>query len=117
MYQLDDENVPVQPNVFNTAPAHVLIEELSHKANFFVARKLVEGLPQTAFLRRQEPPNFRRLQKFVDRMSRLGYNIDPTSSGTLQTSLFRLENDDIRKVRFLFFCLLCLFQVWKYILT
>ncbi|OAX83699.1 hypothetical protein ACJ72_01934 [Emergomyces africanus] len=97
LYQLDDENVPVEHNIFDTTPAHELIEELSHKANSFVAKKLLSALPDKAFLRRQAPPNFRRLQTFVDRMTRLGYDIDSTSSGTLQTSLFKIEDVEIRK--------------------
>ena len=31
-------------------------------------------------------------------MTRLGYEIDTTSSGSLQRSLFNVKDDDIRKV-------------------
>ena len=99
LYQLDDENVPVEHNIFDSTPAHELIEELSHKANSFVAKLIVESLPEKAFLRRQAPPNPRRLQTFAERMTRLGYHIDTTSSGTLQDSLFNIEDVDLRKVR------------------
>ncbi|KAJ9241135.1 hypothetical protein DTO166G5_1297 [Paecilomyces variotii] len=97
VYQLDDENVPVEHNIFDSSAAHELIEELSHKANSFVAHKLLAALPEKAFLRRHVSPNPRRLQTFVDRMNRLGYNIDPTSSGSLQASLFKVEDADLRK--------------------
>ncbi|KAK2774648.1 hypothetical protein FQN52_001243 [Onygenales sp. PD_12] len=97
LYQLDDENVPVEHNIFDSTPAHELIEELSHKANSFVAKKLASALPEKALLRRQASPNERRLATFVDRMTRLGYDIDAASSGTLQTSLFKIEDSDIRK--------------------
>ncbi|KAL1962703.1 hypothetical protein VTN77DRAFT_9247 [Rasamsonia byssochlamydoides] len=97
LYLLDDENMPVERNIFDSSPAHEMIEELSHKANFFVARKLLAAMPEKAFLRRQATPNPRRLQTFVERMNRLGYEIDPTSSGTLQCSLFKVEDDDLRK--------------------
>ncbi|KAH8697371.1 putative cell wall biogenesis protein phosphatase Ssd1 [Talaromyces proteolyticus] len=96
-YQLDDENMPVEHNIFNSSPAHELIEELNHKANFFVARKLFAAMPDKAFLRRQAVPNSRRLHTFVERMNRLGFDFDPTSSGTLQASLFKVEDVDIRK--------------------
>ena len=96
LYQLDDENVPVEHNIFDSSPAHELIEELSHKTNAFVAQKIYAGLPEKALLRRQAPPNPRRLQTFADRMSNIGYEIDPTSSGTLQTSLFKVEKPEIR---------------------
>ncbi|KAI5293141.1 hypothetical protein KEM52_005799 [Ascosphaera acerosa] len=94
---LDDENVPVQPNVFRSSAAHSLIQEISHKVNEIVAKRLFQALPHMALLRRQAPPNARRLQTFIQRMSALGYNIDATSSGTLQTSLFEIPHSDIRE--------------------
>ncbi|KAF2189611.1 cell wall biogenesis protein phosphatase Ssd1 [Zopfia rhizophila CBS 207.26] len=97
LYQLDDENVPVEENIFDSSPAHELIEELSHKTNAFVAKKIVAGLPEKALLRRQASPNPRRLETIADRMNAIGYAIDTTSSGTLQNSLFHVEDDDIRK--------------------
>lgn len=102
-YQLDDENIPVEQNIFDSSPAHEVTEELNYKANFFVARKLFAAMPDKAFLRRQAVPNARRLQNFVDRMNKLGYEIDPTSSGTLQASLFKVQDADLRKVRLKFY--------------
>lgn len=97
LYQLDDENVPVMHNIFDSSAAHTVLEELSHKANSVVAGKLVDALGDKAFLRRHASPNARRLQTFVDRMTRLGFEMDPTSSGSLQNSLFKVEDVDIRK--------------------
>lgn len=99
IYQLDDENVPVERNLFNSTPAHEIIEELSHKANTLVAKKLAAALPDKAFLRSQAPPNARRLQTFAERMTAVGHQIDTTSSGTLQNSLFNVKDADLRKVR------------------
>ena len=98
LHQLDDENVPVEHNIFDSTPAHEIIEELGHKANAYVAQKIAVALPEKAFLRRQAPPNPRRLQTFANRMTRLGYEIDTTSSGALQNSLFNIADSDIRKV-------------------
>ena len=97
MYQLDDENVPVEQNIFNTTAAHEIIEEISHKVNATVAQKVFAGLPGKAFLRRQAPPNARRLATFVERMTNAGYEIDAASSGTLQNSLFKLNDIEYRK--------------------
>ncbi|KAK4193016.1 hypothetical protein QBC35DRAFT_162304 [Podospora australis] len=97
LQQLDDENIPVKPNVFDTTTATELVEELMHKANTYVAQRLAAALPEKALLRRQAPPNSRRLQTFVERMTALGYEVDPTSSGTLQNSLFRVDDTDTRK--------------------
>lgn len=101
---LDDESIPVERNIFKTSPAHELMKELSLKANSFVAKFLYTKLHDKAFLRRQGPPNPRRFRTFVERMAKLGYEIDPSSSGSLQNSLMQIQDADIRKVRFL--CLL-----------
>ncbi|KAK5104283.1 Translational repressor [Lithohypha guttulata] len=95
--QLDDENVPVEQNIFNNTPSHEIIEEVSHKANFFVAQRLQQALPDKAMLRRQPPPNPRRLQTFAERMTNAGYEIDTSSSGSLQDSLFKVKDADFRK--------------------
>ena len=95
--QLDDENNPVQDNIFDSTPALELVEELTHKSNAAVAQVLAEGLPEKALLRRQALPNPRRLQTFVERMTALGYDVDASSSGTLQNSLFKVDDTDLRK--------------------
>ena len=97
LYQLDDENVPVEHNIFDTSPAHELMEEISHKANAVVARKIYEQVREKAWLRRQAAPNPRRLQTFAERMSVDGYEIDTSSSGALQNSLFKVADPDLRK--------------------
>lgn len=97
LHQLDDENNPVQDNLFDTTESLELVEELMHKANAYVAERLAQGLPDKALLRRQSAPNPRRLQTFVERMTALGYDIDSSSSGTLQNSLFKVEDPDLRK--------------------
>ncbi|KAK4669787.1 Translational repressor [Podospora pseudopauciseta] len=97
LQQLDDENIPVKHNVFDSSLATELVEELMHKTNTYVAQRLAAALPEKALLRRHAPPNSRRLQTFVERMSALGYEIDSTSSGSLQNSLFRVDDSDIRK--------------------
>lgn len=94
---MDDENVPVEQNIFDSSPAHELIEELGHKANAFVAHYIHKHLGDKAWLRRQAPPNPRRLQTFAERMTRVGYEIDTSSSGTLQNSLFTVDDSSLRK--------------------
>jgi protein SSD1 len=97
LHHLDDENIPIQHNIFDTTPGTELVEELLHRANAHVAQKLADGLPEKALLRRQGPPNARRLQTFVERMTALGYDFDTTSSGTIQNSLFKVDDSDLRK--------------------
>ena len=98
LHQLDDENVPVEHNIFDSTPAHEIIEELGHKANTFVAQRIAAALPEKAFLRRQAPPNPRRLATFAERMTRIGYGIDTSSSESLQNSLFKVKDPELRKV-------------------
>ncbi|KAG9232120.1 hypothetical protein BJ875DRAFT_381410 [Amylocarpus encephaloides] len=97
IYQLDDENVPVEHNIFDSTSSHELIEELMHKVNSYVAQKIFKGLPDKALLRRQGPPNPRRLQTFSDRMNKIGYEMDTTSSGSVQNSLFKVDDTNLRK--------------------
>lgn len=97
LQQLDDENNPVQDNLFDSTAALELVEELMHKANAYVAQRLAEGLPEKALLRRQSSPNPRRLQTFVERMTALGYEIDSTGSGVIQSSLFKVDDAELRK--------------------
>lgn len=101
LHQLDDENVPVEHNIFDSTPAHEIIEELSHKANALVAQRIAAALPEKAFLRRQAPPNARRLTTFADRMTRLGYDIGTSSSGALHKSLFNVKDAELRKVGYI----------------
>lgn len=95
--QLDDENNPVQPNIYDSTESLELVEELMHKANAYIARRLAEGLPEKALLRRQSPPNPRRLQTFGDRMNALGYDVDTSGSGALQNSLFKVDDSELRQ--------------------
>ena len=62
-----------------------------------MAQRLAQALPEKALLRRQGAPNPRRLKTFADRMTALGFDIDTTSSGALQNSLFKVDDSDIRK--------------------
>lgn len=100
IHQLDDENVPVEHNIFNSTPAHEIMEELGHKANAAVAERIVRAMPEKALLRCQAPPNFRRLAVFAQRMTQIGHEIDTTTSGTLWNSLFNVDDGDLRKVRY-----------------
>ncbi|CAK7209479.1 Translational repressor [Sporothrix bragantina] len=97
LQQLDDENIPIEHNIFDTTAAVELVEELMHKVNAHIAQLLIKGTPKTAILRRHAAPNPRRLQTIVDRLNALGYDIDSSSSGALQNSLFKVDNTDIRK--------------------
>ncbi|KAL0580474.1 exosome catalytic subunit dis3 [Marasmius crinis-equi] len=65
-----------------------LVEEFMLLANVSVARKIEEGFPQTAVLRRHLPPpktNFEKLQDILKKTK--GLTLDVSSSGALASSL------------------------------
>lgn len=95
--QLDDENVPVNVNIFEAKPSHQLIEEILMKVNSTVAEKLVSIAPSSSVLCRHLPPNPRRLESFASKLQTLGHPLDTSSSANLQKSLFSLSDADTRK--------------------
>lgn len=97
LHQLDDEAIPVEENIFYSAPAQGVIEELAIQANAAVAQKIAAALPDKALLRRHAPAIQRRIDIFGERMNRLGFNIDISNGATLQSSLLNLESDTVRK--------------------
>lgn len=97
LYQTDDENVPNTENVFETRPAYEIVEELLIKTNTIIAETIATALPERALLRRQSPPNPRRLSTFAERINRLGYQLDISSSVSLLNGLFSLQDADVRK--------------------
>ncbi|RKF65922.1 Virulence protein SSD1 [Golovinomyces cichoracearum] len=97
IYQLDDENIKVNQNIFSSSPAQEIFEELIIKTNYYVAQKLLKNLPDKALLRRQGPPIPRRFQTFADRMTKIVPDLDVTSSGNLQNSLCKVQDPDVRK--------------------
>lgn len=62
--------------------------------NQSVAHIIANALPEQALLRRHEPPSERRLASFVTRASKLGFDMDPTSAGTLQKSFENVVDND-----------------------
>lgn len=97
LHQLDDEAIPVEENIFYSAPAQGVIEELAIQANAAVAQRIAAALPDKALLRRHAPAIQRRIDIFGERMNRLEFNIDISNGATLQSSLLNLESDTVRK--------------------
>ena len=87
----------MEHNIFDSTPAHEIIEELGSRANAVVAERIFKAFPEKAFLRRHAPPKPGRLQTFAERMTRVGYNIDTSGSGTLQNSLFAVGDIKMRE--------------------
>ncbi|WWD19349.1 hypothetical protein CI109_103808 [Kwoniella shandongensis] len=93
-FELDDEGKPVDCNTFRRTEANSLVEEFMLLANTSVAQVIANGLPEQSILRRHEAPIERRLDGFVKRAQKLGFEMDPASAGTLQKSFEKVQDPD-----------------------
>lgn len=93
-FKLDGDGRPSDCTVYERLDSHSLIEEFMLLANAAVAQKIAAGLPDQALLRRHEAPIERRIEGFSKRASRLGYDFDISSAGTLMESFGKLQKED-----------------------
>jgi protein SSD1 len=93
-FSLDEDGRPSDCKVYERLDSHSLIEEFMLLANAAVAQKIAAGLPDQALLRRHEAPIERRIEGFSKRASRLGYDFDISSAGTIMTSFGKLQKED-----------------------
>ncbi|OCF35764.1 hypothetical protein I316_02256 [Kwoniella heveanensis BCC8398] len=93
-FQLDDQGRPVDCEAYKKTEANSLVEEFMLLANTSVAHVIANGLPEQAILRRHEAPIERRLEGFVKRAQKLGFEMDATSAGTLQKSFERVQDKE-----------------------
>ncbi|KAK9245282.1 hypothetical protein V1506DRAFT_538916 [Lipomyces tetrasporus] len=92
--QLEDENVPVETNLFERRASSPIMDEIMIKVNSIVASILSQKLGERAYLRRHQAPNPHRLNAFLDKMRILGFDFDGSSSSKLQSSLFQIGDAD-----------------------
>ncbi|KAK9373899.1 uncharacterized protein V1513DRAFT_480069 [Lipomyces chichibuensis] len=95
--QLEDENVPVETNLFERRASSPVVDEIMIKVNSIVASILSQKLGERAFLRRHLAPNLHRLNAFLEKMRILGFDFDGSSSSKLQSSLFQIGDADTLK--------------------
>nr|XP_018261796.1 uncharacterized protein I303_06241 [Kwoniella dejecticola CBS 10117]OBR83954.1 hypothetical protein I303_06241 [Kwoniella dejecticola CBS 10117] len=93
-FALDDNGKPVDVDAVKKIEANSLVEEFMLLANTSVAYLIANGLPEQALLRRHEAPIERRLEGFVTRAHKLGFEMDATSAGTLQRSFEGIKDSD-----------------------
>ncbi|BGP09894.1 Translational repressor [Rhodotorula toruloides] len=91
-FRLDEFGLPVDAHEYARKEANELIEEFMLMANIAVAGKIASGLPDQSLLRRHEEPIDRRLDAFVQRMRRLGLDIDGSSSHALMDSIVKITD-------------------------
>ena len=91
-FSLDDETKePLGFATYLRKGSHSLIEELMLLANMAVAKKLHGRFPDLAVLRRHPAPQKTAAERLIEKMKKLGINIDMSTSGTLCASLRQLE--------------------------
>lgn len=90
--QLDDEKVRLHLNIYQASDALLAISEIYHKVNATVAAKIHAYLGDEAFLRRHALPTVQKLEGFSRKAANLGFQIDTTSSVTLQNSILKIED-------------------------
>ncbi|TXT09195.1 hypothetical protein VHUM_02669 [Vanrija humicola] len=95
-FTLDESGRPIDVHLDTRTGATTLVEEFMILANTSIAAVIANGLPEQALLRRHEAPIDRRIEAFVKRAKRLGYDFDATNAGTLQKSFDNIEDKDAK---------------------
>lgn len=85
-FALDDEGRPIDCGAYVQREANALIEEYMLLGNMAAAQTIANGLPEQALLRRHEPPIARRMEAFVERAKRLGFDFNGISSRDIQAA-------------------------------
>ena len=90
-FQLDDDGqTPMLCEPYPIRDSNRLIEEYMLLANYLVAQRLISHAGGLALLRQHAPPLQDGLQNGIDMAKEKGFDIDGTTSQTLQESLSRM---------------------------
>ncbi|GBM82735.1 DIS3-like exonuclease 2 [Araneus ventricosus] len=94
-FTLDPETgLPSGFNVFVHKDSNKLIEEFMLLANMSVAKHIYETFPSLSLLRRHPAPQSKMMADIVSMCETMGVILDPSSSGTLQSSIAQYKSDD-----------------------
>ncbi|KAI7902610.1 uncharacterized protein BX663DRAFT_472968 [Cokeromyces recurvatus] len=98
--KFDDPNKPTKFNVSNSRPDIIkIVKEFLFMANKCVAQKISSQYPEQALLRRQAPPNSRKIHELKDYASRyLGIQLNITNANTIQESIQAIQDDELRQL-------------------
>ncbi|KAJ8086695.1 Translational repressor [Marasmius tenuissimus] len=97
-FKLDDDGMPVDCGQHVRNDANDLVQEFMILTNIAVAQHVAVHLPEQGLLRRHDTPIERRLNNFVERASRLGYMIDPTSASSIMRSFQDVKDPGARRI-------------------
>ncbi|KAL0083385.1 hypothetical protein F4703DRAFT_1953615, partial [Phycomyces blakesleeanus] len=97
-FTLNKNGDPETAEQYDIKEANRLIEEFMLQANISVAEKISESLPDSALLRRHDPPIPRRLDAFIQTAEELGCEIDGSTAGSLQESFEAIKDPLVKMV-------------------
>ncbi|KAI9202792.1 uncharacterized protein BJ171DRAFT_511967 [Polychytrium aggregatum] len=97
-FALDEDQNPTDTGVYMIKEANKLIEEFMLLANMSVAKKISQTFPKASLLRQHSPPSKGSMVTFIELAAKLGFEINPETSSTLQASFDAIENNEIRQV-------------------
>lgn len=98
--EFDDPNQPTTATITHPRPDIVkIVKEFLFMANRCVAQKISSQYPEQALLRRQAPPNTRKIHELRDYASRyLGVQLNITNAITIQESIRDIQDDELRQL-------------------
>jgi DIS3-like exonuclease 2 len=91
VFTLEEDGTPYESTMYNTRDSNLVVKEFLLLANMTVARVISNAFPDSALLRRHPEPSLRKLKEFEDFCSKIGFDLDSTSAGTLHTSLMKMQ--------------------------
>ncbi|ESK96057.1 cell wall biogenesis protein phosphatase [Moniliophthora roreri MCA 2997] len=97
-FKLDDNGMPADCWQHQRTEANDLVQEFMLLTNIAVAQHVAVHLPEQALLRRHDTPLERRLNNFVERAARLGYNMDTSSAAALMKSFQSIQDPRARRL-------------------
>ncbi|KAF9075734.1 SSD1 protein [Rhodocollybia butyracea] len=97
-FKLDYNGIPVDCWQHERTDANDLIQEFMLLTNLSVAQHVAVHLPEQALLRRHDNPLERRINTFLERAERLGYNMDTSSPGALMRSFENIHDPTARRL-------------------
>ncbi|KAG1358214.1 hypothetical protein G6F62_000907 [Rhizopus arrhizus] len=96
----DDPMKPSKVNISYKNPETAsIVKEFLFLANQAVAQKISSQYPEQALLRRQSPPDNRKINELQEYAAKyLGIELDITNATTLQSSVQKIENQELRQL-------------------
>lgn len=90
--RLDDEAARPTLNIYEADAASCVLGQIFHAVNAAVAQRIHAGLGSRALLRRFPMPTLTKFEAHLDKIRRLGVNLDTSNAVTFQRSLLGVKD-------------------------